>query len=122
MGIGIESIITHHHLAIVGDMRGCPGNELQVVHLEVMEQHPIEDGPLRLSRTIDSRYDGSMASRNGPPARYEPVSLKEREEPRLKRANQAEKASTGVAARWREMETAGKKAAGRPMTRAVIRI
>jgi hypothetical protein len=34
--------------------------------LEMMEEYPVEDGPLRMSGTIDSRYCGRMASRNGP--------------------------------------------------------
>jgi hypothetical protein len=34
--------------------------------LEVMEQYPVEDGPLRKSRTIDARHGGNQASRNGP--------------------------------------------------------
>jgi hypothetical protein len=40
--------------------------------VEMMEQHPIEDGPLRMSRTIDSRHGGRMASRNGPTSRIGP--------------------------------------------------
>jgi hypothetical protein len=34
--------------------------------VEMMEDYPIKDGPLRMSRTIDSRHGGRMASRNGP--------------------------------------------------------
>ena len=34
--------------------------------LEMMEQHPIEDGPLRMPRTIDSRHIGNEESRNAP--------------------------------------------------------
>jgi hypothetical protein len=34
--------------------------------LEMMEKHPVEDGPLRMSRTIDSRHSRRKASRNGP--------------------------------------------------------
>jgi hypothetical protein len=37
--------------------------------LKMMEKHPIEDGPLRTSRTIDSRHSGRKASRNGPSSR-----------------------------------------------------
>jgi hypothetical protein len=33
--------------------------------LEMMEQYPVEDGPLRMSRTINSRYGGRMASETG---------------------------------------------------------
>jgi hypothetical protein len=32
MGIGVEAIITHRDLALVGDVGGHPGNELRVVH------------------------------------------------------------------------------------------
>jgi len=34
--------------------------------VEIMEQDPIKDSPLRMSRTIHSRHSGRMASRNGP--------------------------------------------------------
>jgi hypothetical protein len=34
--------------------------------LKMMEEHPIENGPLRTSRTIDSRHSGRKASRNRP--------------------------------------------------------
>jgi hypothetical protein len=34
--------------------------------LEMVEEHPVEDGPLRMSGTIDSRHGGRRASRNGP--------------------------------------------------------
>jgi hypothetical protein len=34
--------------------------------VEMMEEHPVEDGPLRMSRTIDSRHGGRMVSKNGP--------------------------------------------------------
>jgi len=37
--------------------------------LKMMEEHPIENGPLRTSRTIDSRHSGRKASRNGPSSR-----------------------------------------------------
>jgi hypothetical protein len=32
----------------------------------MMEQHPVEDRPLRMSGTIESHHGGWMASRNGP--------------------------------------------------------
>jgi hypothetical protein len=32
----------------------------------MMEQHPVENGPLRMSRAIDSRHGGRKASRTGP--------------------------------------------------------
>jgi len=32
MGVGVEAVITHHHLALVGNVRGHPGDELQIVH------------------------------------------------------------------------------------------
>jgi hypothetical protein len=34
--------------------------------VEMMEKHPVEDGPLRMSGTIDSRHSRRIASRNGP--------------------------------------------------------
>jgi hypothetical protein len=37
--------------------------------IEMMQQHPVENGPLRMSRTIDSRHSRRMASRNGPTSR-----------------------------------------------------
>jgi len=32
MGVGVQVIITNHDLALVGDMGGHPGNELQIIH------------------------------------------------------------------------------------------
>jgi hypothetical protein len=40
--------------------------------LEMMKQHPVEDGPLRMSRTVDSRHGKRMASRNGPTSQIGP--------------------------------------------------
>jgi hypothetical protein len=40
--------------------------------LEMMENHPVEDGPLRMSRTIDSRHGERKALRNGPKSRIRP--------------------------------------------------
>ena len=40
--------------------------------VEMMEEYPVKDGPLRMSRTIDSRHGGRMASRNGPKSRIRP--------------------------------------------------
>jgi hypothetical protein len=37
--------------------------------LEIMEEHPVEDRALGMSRTIESRHGGRMASRNGPSPR-----------------------------------------------------
>ncbi len=34
--------------------------------LEIMEEHPVEDGSLRMTRAIDSRHTGSELSRNAP--------------------------------------------------------
>jgi hypothetical protein len=34
--------------------------------LEMMEKHPVENGPLRMAGTIDSRHSRRMVSRNGP--------------------------------------------------------
>jgi len=33
MSIGIEAEVANRHLAFVGDMGGCPGDKLQVIHL-----------------------------------------------------------------------------------------
>jgi hypothetical protein len=33
--------------------------------IEVMVQYPVKDSPFRMSRTIDSRHGGRMASKNG---------------------------------------------------------
>jgi len=38
----------------------------------MMEKHPVENGPLRLSRVIDSGHGGRRAYRNGPPSRIGP--------------------------------------------------
>jgi hypothetical protein len=32
MGVRIEAVVTDHHLALVGNMRGYPGDKLQVIH------------------------------------------------------------------------------------------
>jgi hypothetical protein len=32
VGVGLEAVIPNHDLALVGDMGGDPGNELQVIH------------------------------------------------------------------------------------------
>jgi len=45
------------------------GPEIAVGPPEMMEKHPVEDGPLRMSRTIHSRHGGRKASRNGPTSR-----------------------------------------------------
>jgi hypothetical protein len=37
--------------------------------LEMMEEYPVKDRPLRMSRTIDSRHSRREASRNGPTSR-----------------------------------------------------
>ena len=34
--------------------------------IEIMKEHPEEDGPLWMSGTVDSRHSRRMASRNGP--------------------------------------------------------
>jgi hypothetical protein len=50
--------------------------------LEMMEKHPVEDGPLRISGTIDSRHGGKKAPRNEPTSRLRPcLPLKRLEEP-----------------------------------------
>jgi hypothetical protein len=37
--------------------------------VEMMEEYPVKDRPLRMSRTIDSRHSRRKASRNGPTSR-----------------------------------------------------
>jgi hypothetical protein len=37
--------------------------------VEMMEEYPVKDRPLRMSRTIDSRHSRREASRNGPTSR-----------------------------------------------------
>jgi hypothetical protein len=32
VGIGVKAIIADHDLALVGSVRGHPGNELQIIH------------------------------------------------------------------------------------------
>jgi len=34
--------------------------------LEMMTKHPVENGPFRMTRTVDSRHIGNEASRNAP--------------------------------------------------------
>jgi hypothetical protein len=34
--------------------------------LELMENHPVENGPFRMTRTVDSRHTGNEVSRNTP--------------------------------------------------------
>jgi hypothetical protein len=36
--------------------------------LEVVKQHPVEDGPLRMARTVDSRHIGKADSKSVPGA------------------------------------------------------
>jgi hypothetical protein len=38
----------------------------------MMKDHPVENAPLRMSRMIDSRHGGRMASRNKPTLRILP--------------------------------------------------
>ena len=40
--------------------------------VEMMKKHPVKNGPLRMSGTIESRHSGRMASRNGPTSRIGP--------------------------------------------------
>jgi len=43
-----------------------PADKIGQEALEVTGKHPVKDGPLRMSRTIDSRHGERKASRNGP--------------------------------------------------------
>jgi len=40
--------------------------------VEMMEEYPVEDGPLRMSGTIESRHSRRKASRNGPTSQIGP--------------------------------------------------
>ena len=58
MGVGVQPVIPDHHLALVGDVRGHPGDKLQIIHrlqlgglpapvvadlpLTVQEQEPLQ--------------------------------------------------------------------------------
>jgi hypothetical protein len=57
----------------------------------MMKNHPVKDRLLRMSRTIDSRHSGRMASRSGPTHGDDRVSLERRDEARLERENQVRK-------------------------------
>jgi hypothetical protein len=57
----------------------------------MMKNHPVKDRLLRMSRTIDSRHSGRMASRNGPTHGDDRVSLERRDEARLEQENQGKK-------------------------------
>ena len=35
-------------------------------YLKIMEEHPVEDGALGMTRAVDSRHGRSSKSRNGP--------------------------------------------------------
>ena len=51
VGVGVEAAIAHHDLALVGDVRGHPGDELQIVHrlqIRAFLAIPITDLALRL--------------------------------------------------------------------------
>jgi len=75
--------------------------------VEMMEQHPVEDGPLRMSGTIDSRHGGRKASRNGPKSCIRPRLL---EKTGRAPARKGESARENVNSRCRparRMKTAG---------------
>jgi hypothetical protein len=75
--------------------------------LEMMEKRPVENAPLRMSRTIDSRHSRRIASRNGPMSWMRSGLPEKQEEPRLRKCNQVEKTSTVVVTRRRQWETQG---------------
>jgi hypothetical protein len=56
----------------VGRTITCPLSGMCEVTRAMMEEYPVEDGPLRMWGTIDSRHSGRMASRNGPKSRIPP--------------------------------------------------
>jgi hypothetical protein len=47
MSVGIEAVVPDYSTLILGQEP-----------VEMMEQHPVENGPLRMPRTIDSLHDG----------------------------------------------------------------
>jgi len=49
-----------------------PSLILRQKSLEMVEQHTVEDGPLRMPGTIDSRHGERRASRNGPTSQFGP--------------------------------------------------
>jgi hypothetical protein len=59
--------------------------------VEMMEKHPVENGPLRMSRTIDSRHSRRIASRNGPMSWMRSGLPEKQEEPRLRSAIRSRK-------------------------------
>jgi hypothetical protein len=73
----------------------------------MMEQHLVEDDPLRMSRTIDSRHGGRMVSRNGPTSRIGPRLPGKTGKAPAQRGKSSEKTSTGVDARPGEWKRRG---------------
>jgi len=73
--------------------------------VEMMEEYPVEDGPLRMSGTIESRHGGRMASRNGPKSRIPPRLPEYTGGALARRGKSSEKTSTGVDAKRRKSET-----------------
>ncbi len=72
VGVGLEAIITHHDLPFVGDVRGRPGDELQVVHRLLVAgalAMPITNLALRLQGRIAAPGRGPAGSCTCPPAR-----------------------------------------------------
>ena len=61
MSIGIETKLTDHHLAFIGDVR-CDREE----PVERMEEDPVEDCALWMSGTVDSCHGKQRNSRNKP--------------------------------------------------------
>jgi len=63
---------------------------------EIMEQHPVEHGALRMTGTVHSCHRGDHSSRNGPTSWICRLSPNKQEEREPSKRNQAEKTSTGV--------------------------
>jgi len=59
--------------------------------VEMMEEYPVKDRPLRMSRTIDSPHSGRKASRNGPMSWMRSGLPEKQEEPRLRSAIRSRK-------------------------------
>jgi len=73
--------------------------------VEMMTHHPVEDGPLRMSRSIHSRHGGREAPRNGPTSGNRPPPPGTRSCRRPARRASGPKSSTAVDARPRPEET-----------------
>ncbi len=93
-GIAVVEILLHHLPDDRPEKTVLPLETTFILSqepVEMMEKHPVKDGPLRMSGTIDSRHGGRRASRNGPTSRIGPRLPEKRDEPRLRRAIRSRK-------------------------------